>query len=168
MYQPDHWSVMDCKHRSVFIVLALFLTCGITAVSLNSCATMGSVEQAVQQHKPLLKLAVQTGVVLFLREHPGMTQLVATIAAVIQHEVTVGPMDASTLMALLQQELAKARVPVEEQILLLALADILRQEVHTYLATQHVLPEQVPLVLGEVCGWIVQAAIVRGARREKE
>ena len=146
--------------RSLVILLVAL------ALTVTGCAGM-TVHDVLTRHHLLLKLAVQTGTVLVVRDKPEVAPTVVQVAVIVRQTVTVhDPLAPLLAIELLKAELAKMRLGAEERLLILALADAVYQEVHVYMLRQRGdVPAAIRLTVAEVAAWIEDAAAVYVAKR---
>ena len=108
-------TILSSSRALVIALVALSLT-------LSGCAGM-TVHDVLTRHHLLLKLAVQTGTVLVVRDKPQLAPTVVSVAVIVRQTVTVrDPVAPLAAMELLKAELAKMRLGAEERLLILALA----------------------------------------------
>ena len=152
-------TILSSSRALVIALVALSLT-------LSGCAGM-TVHDVLTRHHLLLKLAVQTGTVLVVRDKPQLAPTVVSVAVIVRQTVTVrDPVAPLAAMELLKAELAKMRLGAEERLLILALADAVYQEVHEYMLRQRGdVPAAIRLTVTEVATWIEDAATVYVGRR---
>ncbi len=145
---------------------ALMIVLLAVSLTLTGCAGM-TVHDVLTRHHLLLKLAVQTGTVMIVRDKPQVAPTVVQVAVILRQTVTVrDPLAPLAAMELLKAELGKMRLGAEERLLILALADAVYKEVHDYMLRQRGdVPAAIRLTVAEVATWIEDAAAVYVAKR---
>ena len=141
------------KTKLIAIILALSIGTG----AFTGCVTTGTGPTPATQ-KAIAKLAVQYAVLKVANNNPEKAAKAAAIA--VQVKALAGGQGANTvdlLIAIVRVEVGKLNLKAEDALLADALVDLVAQELEARLGSG-VLTSEKLLIVGEVAGWIVDAA----------
>ena len=92
---------------------------GLVVLGMVGCAGVQKVEDAVQRHKMLVKLAVSLGVSKALQGHPAEAQVVVDVVVTAKKTLAGGKIDVTQVVPLVLVQISKqvSLTPEEKQLL---------------------------------------------------